>query len=285
MVNSTLLRELAARVLDVPVDADEDMVSEAFREKSSSWHPDVSDEPDAMQKFIAAQSARDVLLGNIKFSNADKTRSAKDNLSALFDESEIDDIDESTSKDVGYRSSAETRTDPSQYTQRDVAGASSGEKREMMKEIALGVETTIIFQAAQGLYEQGYEEGDFFDDVNSYIEEARADSIDFGDYYQATWESLRNEVTEELFLNSCEKIQETLQTEYGEGTNIREVARIMAHFMVQGGIDIGDAGRFVGRADMGGDERFTRGHPLGRHGRGRRRDSRYTRGSNRYERR
>jgi len=284
MVNATLLEELAARVLDVPPDADEDEVSAAFRDKSSDWHPDISDAPDAQQRFIAAQTARDVLLGNIDFSDFDKSRTAKSSLSHLFDESEVAELSESTKDRASYQSTAEARGNPESYTQADIAGATPDEKREMMKEIALGVETVIVYQSVEGLYERGYDEGQFFSDINDYIGEASKDRIDFSDYYEATKDSLREQVNEELFIDSCGKIQENLQSEYGEGTNIREVSRIVAHFMVQGGIDLGHFGRFVGGRRSGGDDRFTRDHPLGGHGRGRRSDPRYTRGDDRFSR-
>ncbi len=285
MVNRTLLEELAARVLEVEPDASEKEVSSAFKDKSSEWHPDVSDDPNANEKFIAAEAARSILLGELDFSDRDKVRSARNNLSELFSESEINQLDRETSAEVGYRSGAEERSDPSGYSRQDFVGASPGEKREMIKEIALGVETVIIYQAVEGMFETGYDQEQFFKDVNDYVGEARSDTIDFDDYYEATKDSLRDEVTEGLFVNSCQKIQENLQQEYGNGTNIREVSRIVSHFMVQGGINIGDVGRFVGGGGVGDDDRFTRGHPLGRHGRGRRSDPRFTRGGDKYTRR
>lgn len=285
MANVTLLEELASRVLEVDTDATDSQIQQAFRDKSSDWHPDVSDDPNAQDKFVAAQAARDVLLGDIDFSDPDSTRNARRNLAQLFSESVVENIDQETSSDVGYRSEAETRSDPEGFTRADFAGASPGDKRQMIKEVALGVETVIIYQAVEGMYETGYREEDFFEDVNDYVGEARQDTIDFDDYYQATKEGLRDEVTESLFINNCEKIQENLQVEYGQGTNIREVARIVAHFMVQGGIDIGDVGRFVGGGGISDDSPYTRDHPLGGHGRGRRGDPRYTRGGDKYTRR
>lgn len=285
MVNTTLLEELASRVLEVDTDASDNEVQNAFRDKSSDWHPDVNDAPDAREKFVAAQTARDILLGEIDFSDPDATRTARRSLSELFSDSEMESIDKETGSHVGYRSEAETRSDPEQYTQADFAGADPGEKRQMMKEVALGVETVIIYQAVEGMYDTGYREDDFFEDVNDYVGEARSDTIDFNDYFEATQGGLRDEVTRSLFINNCEKIEENLQVEYGQGTNIREVARIVAHFMVQGGIDIGDVGRFVGGGGISDDSPYTRSHPLGGHGRGRRGDPRYTRGGDKYTRR
>lgn len=285
MANPRLLKELAARTLEVDADASEDEVMSAYRQKSSDWHPDVSDDPDASEKFQAATAARDVLLGDVDFTDPDEVRSRRNNLAYLFDDDEVEEIQSRTESEVGYTSSADTRTDPGEYSRADFVGADPREKREMMKEVALGVETVIIFQSVEGMYEMGYDQEDFFEDVNDYIGEASEDQINFGDYYEATKGSLREEITRNLFINSCEKVQDNLQAEYGAGTNIREVARIVAHFVVQGGINIGDVGRFVGGGPMGGDDRFTRSHPLGRHGRTRRSDRRYTRGGDQYERR
>lgn len=285
MATSGLLKELASRVLEVDVDASEKEIKAAYRDKSSDWHPDVSDDPDAQDKFIAAGNARDVLLGDMDFSDPAQVKNTKDSLSILFSEEELNEIDREKGSRVNYRSEAETRSDPQSYTREDFVGATPDDKREMMKDIALGVETVVIYESVEGMYLMGYDQDDFFNDVNDYIGEASEDQIDFEDYYEATKDSLRDEVTKELFINSCEKVQDNLQSEYGEGTNIREVARIIAHFMVQGGINIGDLGRFVGRSDIGDDPRFTRSHPLGRHGRGRRGDPRFTRGGRRYSRR
>jgi len=285
MVNRRLLEEMAARVLDVPVDAGDDEISAAFRQRSSDWHPDTNDGPEAEDRFKAANRAKEVLSGDIDFSDQNNVRSAKRSISYLFDEGYMEQPDIDAGGGTEYQSSAEARADPESYTQADIAGATPDEKREMMKEIALGVETTIVYQSVEGLYQTGYDEGQFFAEINDYIGEADKDRINFNDYYEATSESLREEVTEELFVDSCGKIQENLQSEYGEGTNIREVSRIVAHFMVQGGIDLGHFGRFVGGRRARGDDRFSRDHPLGGHGRRRRSDPRYTRGDDRFSRR
>jgi len=48
-------------VLGVGRDADEDEIKEAYREKAREYHPDVSDEPDAEEKFKKAKKAKEVL--------------------------------------------------------------------------------------------------------------------------------------------------------------------------------------------------------------------------------
>lgn len=285
MVNRNLLEQLAAKVLEVDVDASEDEINEAYREKTSQWHPDVSDDPDATDKFTAASEAQDILLGDVDFSDPNSTRNAMNILTRIVDEDEVRGMRSETEKEVGYRSEAEARADPSEYSRQDFVGADPSEKREIMKEMALGVETMIIYRSVEGMYESGYGQEDFFEDINDYVGEASGDIIDFNDYYEATKDSLRDGVTRQLFVNSCEKVEENLQEEYGEGTNLREVARIVSYFMVQGGIRIGDIGRFVGTGPFGRDDRFTTSHPLGGHGSRRGRDSRFTRGSDRYERR
>jgi len=70
-------------VLGVSRDASEDEVMSAYREKVSEYHPDVSDEPDAEEKFKKIQKAKDVLtddekrqrydqLGHERFTEAEK---------------------------------------------------------------------------------------------------------------------------------------------------------------------------------------------------------------------
>jgi molecular chaperone DnaJ len=48
-------------VLGVSRDADEDEIKEAYREKAREYHPDVSDDPDAEEKFKQAKKAKEVL--------------------------------------------------------------------------------------------------------------------------------------------------------------------------------------------------------------------------------
>jgi molecular chaperone DnaJ len=48
-------------VLGVSRDADEDEIREAYRENVREYHPDVSDEPDAEEKFKQAKKAKEVL--------------------------------------------------------------------------------------------------------------------------------------------------------------------------------------------------------------------------------
>ena len=69
--------------LGVDRDADEEEIKRAFREKAAQYHPDVSDDPDADEKFKRIQKARDVLsdedkrqaydrLGHDRFVQAEK---------------------------------------------------------------------------------------------------------------------------------------------------------------------------------------------------------------------
>ncbi len=70
-------------VLGVPRDADEDEIKRAYREKASEYHPDVSDAPNAEERFKKLQKAKEVLtddekrqlydqLGHDRFQEADK---------------------------------------------------------------------------------------------------------------------------------------------------------------------------------------------------------------------
>jgi molecular chaperone DnaJ len=70
-------------VLGVSKDASEDEINDAFRKKAAQYHPDVSDEPDAEEKFKKAKKAKEVLtdeekrqaydrLGHEQFTQAEK---------------------------------------------------------------------------------------------------------------------------------------------------------------------------------------------------------------------
>ncbi|WP_160134549.1 molecular chaperone DnaJ [Halococcus salsus] len=53
-------------VLGVSRDASEDEVKQAYREKASEYHPDVSDDPNADEKFKQAKKAKEVLTDDQK---------------------------------------------------------------------------------------------------------------------------------------------------------------------------------------------------------------------------
>lgn len=59
-------------VLGVSRDADEDEINKAFRKKAAKYHPDVSDEPDAEEKFKQAKKAKEVLTDEQKRSAYDQ---------------------------------------------------------------------------------------------------------------------------------------------------------------------------------------------------------------------
>ncbi|MEM4780030.1 MAG: molecular chaperone DnaJ [Halalkalicoccus sp.] len=70
-------------VLGVSRDASEDEINRAFRKKAAKYHPDVSDEPDAEEKFKQAKKAKEVLtdeqqraaydrMGHERFEQAEK---------------------------------------------------------------------------------------------------------------------------------------------------------------------------------------------------------------------
>ncbi|MFW5924100.1 MAG: molecular chaperone DnaJ [Halanaeroarchaeum sp.] len=76
-------------VLGVSRDADEDEIKRAYRQKATEYHPDVSDDPDAEEKFKKLQKAKEVLtddekrqmydqLGHERFVEADKQGATDD---------------------------------------------------------------------------------------------------------------------------------------------------------------------------------------------------------------
>jgi len=52
--------------LGVSRDADEDEIKQAYRKKAAEYHPDVSDDPDAEEKFKKVKKAKEVLLDDEK---------------------------------------------------------------------------------------------------------------------------------------------------------------------------------------------------------------------------
>jgi len=53
-------------VLGVSEDADEDEIKKAYRKKAAEYHPDVSDDPDAEEKFKKIKTAKEVLTDDEK---------------------------------------------------------------------------------------------------------------------------------------------------------------------------------------------------------------------------
>lgn len=289
MPNETSLEIMASKILDVSKDPSEDEVQDAYRRKSKEWHPDISDDPEAGEMFKAVNQARDILIpsrGEFSFSDADDVTTAKNIFTRVLDEDEvegaIEEADEA-SRSTEYRGSTEKRTDPSGYSEADFTHGSASERSDTVKTVALGIETRIIFDAVSNLYSSGYSREDFFNEVNEYVEDYTGDSLTFSDFYEATDDNLRPEVTEELYVNTVERQQESLEEEYGQGTTISEVAKIISYFMVHGSIDLGMSSRFVGSnpfgedSRFGRDERFSRGGSIGGGSRTHGRDERFDR--------
>src|SRR6056297_1603199 len=70
-------------ILGVSRDASEEEIQTAYREKAREYHPDVSDDPDAEEKFKQAKKAKEVLtdeekrqmydqMGHERFEQAEK---------------------------------------------------------------------------------------------------------------------------------------------------------------------------------------------------------------------
>lgn len=53
-------------ILGVSRDASEEEINEAYREAVRKYHPDVSDDPDAEEKFKKAKTAKEVLTDDEK---------------------------------------------------------------------------------------------------------------------------------------------------------------------------------------------------------------------------
>ena len=264
-----LLENLAAKVLGISKDSPADEINSVTKEKKKEFHPDLKDERDTTEDFKAVNTAGDILTGEFDFTDSDKVRTAKEVMERVLAQSEIDDA-KPTKKRSGYKGEATSRRDPGSYNIEDISTMSKENREAMIKKVALGIETNILYEGVSSLYEQGYDKDSFFNDVNSYISEYEGETIAFGDYYEATEQSLRDDVTKSLFIDSAERVQDELQNEYGEGATLGEIARIISYFMIQGGIDLGYGERFVGDDRFGRDDRFSSG------GRG---DSRFGRDS------
>ncbi|MFC6726140.1 DnaJ domain-containing protein, partial [Halobium palmae] len=59
-------------VLGVSRDAGEDEIKDAYREKAREYHPDVSDDPNAQEKFQKVKKAKEVLTDEQKRSAYDQ---------------------------------------------------------------------------------------------------------------------------------------------------------------------------------------------------------------------
>ncbi|HET7325321.1 MAG TPA: DnaJ domain-containing protein, partial [Halococcus sp.] len=59
-------------VLGVSRDASEDEIKQAYRKKAAEYHPDVSDDPNADEKFKQAKKAKEVLTDEQKRSAYDR---------------------------------------------------------------------------------------------------------------------------------------------------------------------------------------------------------------------
>lgn len=271
------IKEAARRVLGLDRNPSDDEIQSAFREMSGKYHPDVSDEEGAEGMFTAINQARDVLLGNENLSDESVQATSTNVFSRALGEEEISEIESGSFSTQEFSSDPVQRTDPTGFDPSDFVGMGSEERSEVTREIYLGVETLLVWQGVSNLYEAGYDRQDFFQDLNDYIGEEDPESIEDVDYYHATLDGIRDEVDMEVYLNSISRLESNLQKQYGQGANVSEIAKIIANFMVQGGLTIGESGRIVGGSRLGNDPRFGRDERFGRDTRFGR-DSRFARG-------
>lgn len=270
MVNRSLLEAIAAEVLDVDPDADESEVKSAYREKAKSWHPDTSDAPDAEEKFKAAGEARDILLGDVNFRDYENLEFRREVMERVLSESDVSEIEEEKGGSSTVSTGSGKRKRPGSFDIGGLGGLSGEEYREVAEQIVLGVETMIVYNSTSHLYRGTYSERDFFNDVNEYTEGRDLDSLGANDYYLATNDGLRENVNKKTFTATFDSIDRNLEDQYVEGTTLRQVAEVLATFIINGGIDIGFAGKFVGDSRFGSDSRFSS------------RDSRFSRGDSRF---
>lgn len=256
---ASLLEILAARHLGVDVDASDQEVKSAFRAAASNWHPDISDEDNAQELYMAADRARQILLGNFNPANRDQVETIEDILFAVFSEDEIDTARDEADAGSSYSSAASKRADPTGFDQADFEGMDPDERRYLVTRLALGIETLIVWQGTEGLYKTEYMKEDFFRDVNKYIGDRELSEFKLQHYYRATQGGIRDGVGEDLYVDTVHKVEHNLQQEYGDGTTIREVGKIVAYFMMEGSMRLGDLDRFVGDMRYGRDSRFGRG--------------------------
>jgi len=261
MAEPIVLERLAAEVLDVSVDTPDDEVEDVHRDLVTEVHPDVSDAPNAAERFKAVNTAKDILVGDFDFADRASRSTAKETMSSIIGDEMVREIEESADTGPRYTGTAQKRTDPTGFDMSDFSGAGPDERAQMVKTVSLGVETMLVYQGVSNLYKTRYIREDFFEDVNDYIDTQDPERISYRDYYEATKEDLRQEVTREVFINSIQTFEEGLEQEYGQDTTISEVARIIAYFIVQGGVDIGLGERFIQSGAFGRDERFSRGRP------------------------
>lgn len=265
------LKEAARMLMDIGDSVSEDEVSDRFTELAGEWHPDIDDREDASDRFKALNTARDILLDNVNLRDESTIATAENTLTDFISVNRLSDIDVPDPRSRGFASDPGERIDPTSVSRSDVSGVDPEERSEVMREVYLGVETLLVWQGTANLFDPDYTRQDFFRDLNGYIDNENPDDIQPSDYYNATSRGVRDDVTEENFVESIRTLELRLQDQYGSGASISEVARIISYFMVQGGFQIGPEGTVVGGNTFGGDPRFGRDSRFGR-------DNRFARG-------
>lgn len=240
MASQALLERLAEEILGLEEGYDEDDVKSNYRKLQGSLHPDVNDSPDAEEQFKAVQTAKEFLDGDLDLRTLNQRQNASDSMAYGLEQGKVSEIKRELSRQAGSSRTVDRGTGPDFHDVDDFIGASGAVRQSMIQELSIAIEGLLIYGAVQELYESGYSQIDFFDDVKEYIDGNEITDIDRSIYWKATRENSKTLTEKKDFDREVGKVQERLFDEHGPNAQMRDVANIMANLIASGMMDLGD---------------------------------------------
>lgn len=233
MASYEAIREAAAEYLDLQEGATEDEIRAEYRGKVVDYHPDTSDRDDAEERFKALESSKDILIGNIDPTERSRLDTVERQLSQFVD------IDQSGGVTQGATTSGEA-------TEEDIFDTFFGEvDDEVAMASSRAVKIDMVYEATQSLYRPDVTTDDFVEAVMEYEPDQENGMRSEALYWEAARPLVAEQVSEELFHQAWERMEQKVGEQYGGGTDIDQIAMVVGQLIARGSSDIGDPSQFV----------------------------------------
>ena len=224
ILSRSQLKELSAEVLGVDADADDSTIREAYRDKTKTFHPDVGDEPDK-DKFKAIDVAQDILRSDREYIEEKNDQRNASNAFIRALDRDIEEAEDEVIEEVNIK-----------------------EEYQIAIDFAVSVMVDLAFSEIAEIFEipptsQKFEEALSAQIISAGYSPQQLDTLTAGEMARFTDRFLIEDVTTEELEEILEDINEQVAQEYGFGSTIASVSKVIGT-LIAGGIispeDIGE---------------------------------------------